>query len=115
MTKSPRPDAGAPTNPARPERIVRVMISGRVQGVGYRAWTRAEAESLGVAGWVRNRTNGDVEALIAGRAAAVEALCERLWRGPLSARVVRVELAELEEIDFVVDADPPRFYQIATI
>ena len=67
---------GGPENPTdslgmvRPsgQSIVRVTISGRVQGVGYRAWTEMEATARGVRGWVRNRSNGDVEALFAGDA-----------------------------------------------
>ena len=48
-------------------RAVRVVISGRVQGVGYRDWTRREAVSRGLSGWVRNRSDGTVEALLRGR------------------------------------------------
>ncbi|PNG27375.1 acylphosphatase [Methylocella silvestris] len=67
------------------------MIGGRVQGVGYRAWTQDEAEARGVRGWVRNRMDGDVEAVLAGSAAAVDALCALLWRGPPATWVTRVE------------------------
>jgi acylphosphatase len=93
-------------------KIVRVTIGGDVQGVGYRAWMEMEARAGGVRGWVRNRLNGDVEALVAGPPDAVEALCAACWRGPAHARVERVE---------VVEADPaalgPRvgFRQIATL
>ncbi len=76
------------------ERIVRVTISGRVQGVGYRAWTQIEATLRGVRGWVRNRSNGDVEALFAGPPDAVEALCAACWRGPAHARVDKVDVAQ---------------------
>jgi acylphosphatase len=76
------------------QRIVRVTISGRVQGVGYRAWTQIEATARGVRGWVRNRLNGDVEALFAGPPDAVEALCAACWRGPAHARVDKVEVTE---------------------
>ncbi len=103
------------SNAPAPERIVRALISGRVQGVGYRAWTRAEAEALGLDGWVRNRRNGDVEALIAGPAAVVEALCARLWRGPAAAIVVRVELREARPADLEARRGGPGFQQIATI
>ncbi len=76
------------------ERIVRVTIGGYVQGVGYRAWMEMEARALGVRGWVRNRLNGDVEALLAGPPEAVEALCTACWRGPAQARVDTVEVVE---------------------
>jgi acylphosphatase len=92
-------------------KIVRVTIGGDVQGVGYRAWIEREARAAGVRGWVRNRSNGEVEALFAGPPDAVEALCEACWRGPAHARVENVE---------VVEADPAAlgpgagFRQIAT-
>jgi len=92
-------------------RIVRVTIGGYVQGVGYRAWMEMAARVGGVRGWVRNRLNGDVEALFAGPPDAVEALCAACWRGPAHARVDKVE---------VVEADPAAlgpvagFRQIAT-
>ncbi len=77
-------------------KIVRVTIGGDVQGVGYRAWIEREARAAGVRGWVRNRLNGDVEALFAGSPAAVEALCEACWRGPAHARVENVEVVEAD-------------------
>jgi acylphosphatase len=92
-------------------KIVRLTIGGDVQGVGYRAWIEREARAAGVRGWVRNRLNGDVEALLAGPPDAVEALCAACWRGPVQARVDKVE---------VVEADPAAlgpsagFRQIAT-
>jgi acylphosphatase len=110
MKDSRRSSSEAPA----PERVVRAFISGRVQGVCFRAWTQAEAEALGLEGWVRNRANGDVEALIAGPAAAVEALCERLWRGPSAAIVVRVELTEALPSDLAARRGAG-FQQIATI
>lgn len=63
----------------------RLLITGRVQGVGYRDWLVGEARSLGLAGWVRNRRDGSVETVAAGD--AVDSLTERAWRGPALARV----------------------------
>ncbi len=77
-------------------KIVRVTIGGDVQGVGYRAWIEMEARAGGVRGWVRNRLNGDVEALFAGPPDAVEALCTACWRGPAHARVENVEVVEAD-------------------
>ena len=74
----------------------RVRIAGRVQGVFFRAWTAERAEALGVAGWVRNCRDGSVEALLQGQAAAVSELIEALHRGPPSARVERVEVADAD-------------------
>jgi acylphosphatase len=77
-------------------KIVRITIGGYVQGVGYRAWMEREARALGVRGWVRNRLNGDVEALFGGPPDAVEALRAACWRGPVQARVDKVEVAEAD-------------------
>lgn len=68
-------------------RSVRLEISGRVQGVGFRYAMREEAARRGVRGWVRNRSDGSVEALLQGDAAGVEALLEWARRGPAGARV----------------------------
>ena len=65
----------------------RLVITGRVQGVGFRAWTRREARRRGLRGWVRNRSDGSVEALLIGDAAAVDSLAEACRRGPTMARV----------------------------
>ncbi len=68
-----------------------LRIRGRVQGVGFRWWVRAEAQRLGVRGIVRNRRDGSVEVVLAGAAQAVEDLCARLRIGPPGARVDGVE------------------------
>jgi acylphosphatase len=80
----------------RQEMIVRTTIGGYVQGVGYRAWLQREAHARGIRGWVRNRLQGDVEALFAGSPDAVEALCAACWRGPVQARVDKVEVVEVD-------------------
>lgn len=72
---------------------VRLLISGRVQGVGYREFVRAEAQGRGLAGWVRNRRDGTVEALVAGAPGQVEELIAACWRGPPGSRVVDVAVA----------------------
>ena len=64
-----------------------VRVTGLVQGVFFRAWTRQQAEALGVSGWVRNCQDGSVEALVAGEQTAVEAMLERMRQGPPSAEV----------------------------
>lgn len=70
-----------------------LIVSGRVQGVGFRDGLRAEALALGVAGWVRNRRDGTVEALIQGEPAALDALVAWAGRGPPAARVAHVAVA----------------------
>ena len=77
-------------------RSVHVRIGGRVQGVGYRAWTVDEAQRRGLSGWVRNRADGDVEAVFSGPAATVDDMIAACRRGPFSARVdhVMIDVAE---------------------
>jgi acylphosphatase len=66
---------------------VRLRISGRVQGVGFRYALQSEATRRGLNGWVRNRRDGSVEALVQGEAAVIEALVDWARRGPPGARV----------------------------
>jgi acylphosphatase len=70
---------------------VHLRIIGRVQGVGFRAWTAYRAERRGLRGWVRNRRDGSVEALVIGEADAVEAMVEACHRGPPMASVDGIE------------------------
>ncbi len=69
---------------------IRVVISGRVQGVGFRHWLAGEARRAGLRGWVRNQADGSVEAVLAGGQDAVEALAARCRTGPPSATVTDV-------------------------
>lgn len=80
----------------REEKAVRVRITGRVQGVFYRAWTEEQARRLGLKGFVRNRRDGSVEALFAGPADAVEEMVAHCRSGPRGARVERVEAEPAE-------------------
>ena len=78
-------------------RAVRLRISGRVQGVGYRAWAVRTAARLGVRGWVRNQSDGSVEALVIGGEPAVAAMVEACRRGPGAATVADVAVSEAED------------------
>ena len=78
-------------------RSVRLVISGRVQAVGYRAWTIDTALRLGVRGWVRNRADRTVEALIIGDDDALAALIEACRKGPPAARVIGVAVSDAED------------------
>ncbi len=78
---------GAETAPQR----VRLVVSGRVQGVWYRGWMVDEAQARGLDGWVRNRRDGTVEAVFQGVPAVVAEMVAACWRGPPMARVVAVE------------------------
>jgi acylphosphatase len=74
-----------------------LSIQGRVQGVGYRDWMLREASRLGLHGWVRNRPDGSVQALVAGEEGAVQALLTAARRGPALARVDRIEESLAED------------------
>ena len=74
----------------------RLVVRGRVQGVFVRESMRLEAERLGVRGWVRNRRDGTVEALVQGPASAVEAMLGWARRGPEDARVTAVDVSPAE-------------------
>ena len=74
-----------------------VSVRCRVQGVGYRAWAMNQAERRKLRGWVRNRRDGSVEALLIGEEEAVEAMIALCCKGPLAARVETVEAAPAED------------------
>jgi len=86
----------------------RLIIAGRVTGVGFRDWLVARAEATGVSGWVRNRLDGTVEALLDGDTAAVEELVRLCRRGPRMAAVTSIE----EE--FAEAAAEPGFRKLPT-
>ena len=72
------------------EETARLRITGTVQGVGYRIWAIRTAASLGLRGWVRNRTDGSVEALVTGLPEGVAAMVEASRKGPIGAHVTEV-------------------------
>ena len=76
-------------------RRIRAIVSGRVQGVSYRAATRAEARRLGLVGWVKNRDDGSVELEAEGPDDKVAALVQWCQQGPPAAHVARVAVDEL--------------------
>lgn len=78
-------------------RVVGAVIRGRVQGVGFRAWVAHRAQLHGLAGWVRNRRDGTVEAVFAGPADLVEVMVKTCREGPRGSRVDGVELDEEDE------------------
>jgi acylphosphatase len=76
----------------------RVVVHGSVQGVGFRYSARLEAERSGIAGWIRNRADGAVEAEIEGDEASVQAMLDWLAAGPRGARVDRLDVAEVADV-----------------
>ncbi|TXC69188.1 acylphosphatase [Sphingorhabdus soli] len=91
------------------ETAVRVMIAGRVQGIGYRMWAQGKARGLGLLGWVRNRQDGTVEALVQGASDKVEAFLTASEKGPRGARVddvmaVPEATQQLSNFEIVPDA-----------
>ena len=75
-------------------RTALVRVRGKVQGVWFRGWTEERARELGLAGWVRNRADGSVEALFSGTEAAVEQMLEDCRHGPPAAAVAAVEVED---------------------
>jgi len=85
------------TADAPQRRKAQVVVRGRVQGVSYRAWLVAQAETRGIDGWVRNRADGGVEAIVVGHADAIDALIEACREGPPLAVVTDVIAIDASE------------------
>ena len=88
------------------QKTIHAIVEGKVQGVFFRAYTRDEAEMLGLSGWVRNRPDGSVEALISGDARNVDRMLEWLETGSPMSKVSRVIIESgqqpSETKDFVI-------------
>jgi acylphosphatase len=91
------------------EIAVRVVVEGRVQGVGFRVFAVQEAQRRGLRGWVRNRRDGAVEALLIGGPDAVEAAIDAFRLGPRSAQVATVTREP------AADDGSPGFHERATV
>lgn len=91
-------------------KAVHVVVTGHVQGVGYRQGCRSVARSLGLVGWVRNLADGRVELFAQGEPAAVDRLVDWLWAGPSAATVTGVETdvvaIDLTLTDFFIQPPP---------
>lgn len=85
---------------AETTKSIRVRVTGRVQGVGFRDWMRLQADELGLKGWVRNEPDGSVAGLIVGPEDKVAEMIQRLWKGPRLASVsdVKTEPAAASEM-----------------
>jgi acylphosphatase len=78
----------------------RILLRGRVQGVGFRHFTRKTAEQLGVTGWVKNLPDGGVLAVVQGTPSQVNAMIARLKEGPRYANVISVDITPVETQEF---------------
>ncbi|KUG28481.1 putative acylphosphate phosphohydrolase [hydrocarbon metagenome] len=78
------------------EKSLHCVISGKVQGVYFRAFVQEQAQSLGLRGWVRNLADGKLEVLAQGDGEAQKALVDLLWQGPAMARVEHVETSHID-------------------
>ena len=79
-------------------RRIHVIVEGRVQGVFFRAYTKDEAVRLGMSGWVRNRPDGTVEALVEGEKSAVEKMEQWFHRGSPHSHVIKVHVTEEDPV-----------------
>ena len=82
---------------------VRVIVTGRVQGVWYRAWTCEQATSLGLRGWVRNRYDGCVEAVFCGEPEDIDRMIDACRQGPPLARVENLETTDCAPPEYPAD------------
>lgn len=87
----------------------RLTITGRVQGVGFRDWVLQTGQRLGLTGWVRNRSDGAVEALVVGDETAVGQMIEACRRGPPLARVDEIDVDPVD-----LDVLPQGFSRLPT-
>ncbi len=102
-------ETGSETGSENGRKAARLRIDGRVQGVWFRGWTVDQATRLGLDGWVRNRSDGSVEALVAGPPDAVETMIRACRRGPDMAKVIDVSVSAAS------DPGPVGFTQAPTV
>jgi acylphosphatase len=96
-------------------RFVHVTIRGRVQGVGFRAFIERHAQERALDGWVRNREDGSVEAVLAGASGAVDEVLEACRRGPAGAGVEGLDLREEDAAGLIPSSRPAGFFVMPTV
>ncbi len=94
--------------------IRRVVVHGRVQGVGFRAWTQYKARQRDLDGWVRNLRDGTVEAVFAGPAEVVEAMIADCGRGPRLSQVTQVDQFDVSEAELGLRGPQRGFVEVET-
>jgi acylphosphatase len=95
-------------------RIVRVLLHGRVQGVGFRYYVQGEAKVSGLEGWVRNRRDGSVEAVVAGDEKLVEGLINACRRGPPPSRVEKIDVEDADAAELALRNPGEKFSMLET-
>jgi acylphosphatase len=96
-------------------KLVHLLIHGKVQGVGYRAFVEERATTLGLEGWVRNRRDGTVEAVVAGDGRNVDRLIDACRKGPPACRVSAIDPSETNEEMLGMRPDGRKFAMLPTI
>lgn len=96
------------------ERAVHVIVSGRVQGVGFRYFVEREAIRLGIFGWVRNRRDGTVEAVFSGTEEQIEAMLKAAKQGPPASKVERLESTQASAAELALVRTGERFSTLPT-
>jgi len=84
-------------------KTVQLIISGQVQGIGYRKWMQRRAKRFGVVGWVKNRTDGAVETLLQGEQKMVDHVIQEAWNGPPLSQVTNITIEHIAHADNAVD------------
>ncbi len=95
-------------------KIVRLIFHGRVQGVGFRYYVEGEAEVSGLEGWVRNRRDGSVEAVVAGDEKLIEGLINACRRGPPVSRVEKIDIEYADVADLALRNPGEKFSMLRT-
>ena len=96
-------------------KLVRLRITGRVQGVGYRAFVEAQAERLKLEGWVRNRRDGTVEAVVFGSSESVETLFRACREGRSASRVTAIDATGASEAELSQKPSHEKFAVLPTV
>ena len=85
------------------QRKVHIVVKGMVQGVGFRYYTRAVGQELGISGWVKNLPSGNVEVLGAGNSGHIDEFVRRVSKGPPHSHVTHMDVSELSEASDLAD------------
>jgi len=80
--------------------MIHIIISGEVQGVGFRQFVKYQAGKLNIKGWIKNLDNGNVEGMLSGERKNLETLIEFCRKGPFLAKVTDVKIEEVEDEEF---------------